>query len=127
MQLVNWDDIKFFKKAEFDCSHSGNNLMEHNFMMKLDMLRQMINRPLVISSGYRAETHPVEAKKKKAGMHTKGIACDILANHFHALEIIRIALELKFTGIGVNQKGDYSKRFIHLDTRETPSPILWSY
>ena len=65
MQLVNWDDIKFFKKEEFDCSHTGNNLMEHNFMMKLDMLRQTINRPLVISSGYRDNTHPVEAKKKK--------------------------------------------------------------
>ena len=61
--------------------------------------------------------------------HTKGIACDILSNHFHALEIMRIALELKFTGIGVNQKGN--SRFIHLDiadhSEERPRPTVWSY
>ena len=127
MHLVNWDEIKYFKKEEFNCTHTGNNLMEHNFMMKLDMLRKSINRPLVISSGFRDETHPVEVRKTKPGMHTKGIACDILANHKHALDIIKIALDIGFMGIGVNQKGNYDGRFIHVDLRESESPILWSY
>ena len=127
MHLVNWDEIQYFKKEEFNCTHTGNNLMEHNFMMKLDMLRKSINRPLVISSGFRDETHPVEVRKTKPGMHTKGIACDILANHKHALDIIKIALDIGFMGIGVNQKGNYDGRFIHVDLRESESPILWSY
>lgn len=124
-QLCNWDEIEFFKKEEFNCSHSGKNKMQHEFMQRLDALRKMINRPLVISSGFRDISHPIEAKKTKAGMHTSGMACDILASHQHALDIISFALKLGFKGIGVQQKGDYSSRFIHIDLRETQT--LWSY
>jgi len=30
-----------------------------------------------------------------------------------------------FNGIGINQKGDWDQRFIHLDDRATPA--MWSY
>ena len=127
MQLVNWENIDYFTSEELRCSHSGNCLMQQDFMDKLVLLRKTINRPLQINSGFRDETHPIEAKKLKPGYHTKGIAVDILANHKHALDIIKTALELGFTGIGVNQKGNYNQRFVHVDTRETPTPVLWSY
>ena len=124
-QLCNWDEIEFFKKEEFNCSHSGKNEMQHEFMQRLDVLRKMINRPLIISSGFRDISHPIEVKKTKAGMHTTGMACDILASHKHGLDIISFGLQLGFKGFGIQQKGDFSSRFIHIDLRETQT--LWSY
>jgi zinc D-Ala-D-Ala carboxypeptidase len=43
-----------------------------------------------------------------------------------AHKLLKLAFELGFTGIGVNQKT--SGRFIHLDTlTEAPRPNVWSY
>jgi hypothetical protein len=39
------------------------------------------------------------------------------------VRFLRLALELGFTGIGVQQKG--TGRFIHLDLRAVPA--IWSY
>ena len=127
MYLANWKSYSYFKKEEFDCQHTGNNLMQHPFMEKLEMLRKSVGRGIQITSGYRDKTHPIEAKKEKAGFHADGIACDILANHVHALDIISKAYELGFKGIGVSQSGGFSSRFIHLDLRDADTPVLWSY
>jgi len=84
-----------------------------------------------ISSGYRDETHPVEAMKKdpKGGAHVSGKACDILIDRKDAFELLSLAFLIGFTGIGVNQKG--GSRFLHLDTIENspsrPRPTIWSY
>ena len=78
---------------------------------------------------YRDATHPIEARKKEPGAHASGYACDIGVRGADALQIVGIALQLGFTGIGVNQKG--SGRFIHLDilnsTPQRPRPTIWSY
>ena len=126
MYLANFDDYKYFSKDEFKCSHTGNCLMEKDFMDQLTILRQKINRPFIISSGYRDPSHPIEAKKKKPGQHTKGNAVDLLVNGPHAYEIIKEAMAMGvFKGIGFQQKGNHSSRFIHLDTRDDPA--VWSY
>ena len=49
-----------------------------------------------------------------------------------AFEIVKLAMELGFTGIGVKQNGIHAKRFIHLDTMPkksitSPRPWIWSY
>ena len=64
MYLANFDDYKYFSKDEFKCSHTGNCLMEKDFMDQLTILRQKVNRPFVITSGYRDPSHPIEAKRK---------------------------------------------------------------
>ncbi len=71
----------------------------------------------------------MKLRKKEPGAHASGYACDIGVRGADALQIIGIALQLGFTGIGVNQKG--SGRFIHLDilngTPQRPRPTIWSY
>ena len=75
--MINWNDYKNFTKEEFDCKATGENQMQKEFMDKLQELRNRLGFPLVISSGFRSIKHPIEAKKEKGGMHTKGLACDI--------------------------------------------------
>lgn len=126
MYLANFNDYKYFTKEEFECKNTGNCLMQKDFMDQLTILRETIGRPFIISSGYRDPSHPIEARKKKPGQHTKGNAVDLLVNGPHAYEIIKEAMAMGvFKGIGFQQKGAHSTRFIHLDTRTEPA--VWSY
>ena len=113
--------MKYFSLDEFKCSHSGENQIVPEFVEKLDHLREECGFPFVITSGYRCHWHPVEMKKERPGMHTKGIAADIkISNGFQRYLLIKKALEHGFTGIGV------AKTFIHLDTR-MDTPVIWTY
>jgi hypothetical protein len=65
----------------------------------------------------------------KGGAHTTGKAADIGVERGEAYEVLKLALEIGFTGIGVAQKG--SGRFLHLDICEPEDgmirPTVWSY
>jgi len=120
---------KNFKLEEFACKHCGKNEINHKLIDKLQLLRDDLGFPLVISSGYRCSEHPIEAKKNKPGTHALGLAVDIAVSHEKALEVLYKGIAHGFTGIGVNQKGE--GRFIHLDIAKvedySPRPHLWSY
>ena len=79
-----------------------------------------------ITSGYRCPKHPIEAKKATPGAHSTGLACDIGVSGSEAHQVLSLAMELGFTGIGVQQKG--TGRFIHVDlTVGQNRPTVWSY
>ena len=130
MSKLNWNDYPNFSKDKFDCKHTGKNEMTHSFMSKLQALRDAYGKPIIVSSGFRDYTHPVEVKKpKKNGAHPTGNAVDIKIAGAEAYELIGLAINMGFTGIGINQRG--GSRFIHLDTIESntlqPRPTVWSY
>jgi len=130
MMKAQWNLYPNFSKEEFDCKHTGKNEMKHSFMSKLQTLRTTYNKPLRITSGYRDYAHPVEAKKpRKNGAHPTGLAVDIAVDRKEAYEVLKLAMQIGFTGIGFQQKG--GGRFIHLDTIEDnelqPRPSIWSY
>ena len=128
---VDWDNSKYFKASEFTCSHTGTEKMDQGFINKLNNLREIYGKPMTVSSGYRDSTHPVEAIKNAptSGAHVSGKAADILIERKNAYELLSLAFDVGFTGIGVNQKG--GARFLHLDTIEgspaRPRPTIWSY
>jgi zinc D-Ala-D-Ala carboxypeptidase len=113
---------KYFKLEEFDCQVTGNNEMKDEFIHKLDELREACGFSFVITSGYRdGNAHPIEKRKSKPGTHARGIAADIAVNGgAERYIIVREAMRLGFTGIGV------AKSFIHVDIRET-TPVVWEY
>jgi uncharacterized protein YcbK (DUF882 family) len=114
--------LKYFTREEFDCQVTGTNNMEREFLEKLDELREACGFPFEVTSGYRHPTkHPIEAKKDVPGTHAQGIAADIrITNAADRLTIVTKAIELKFTGIGID------KGFVHVDTRGT-TPVMWTY
>ena len=124
MTPARWSEYVNFKKEEFDCKHTGENQMKHEFMLKLVTLRLQFGKPLRVTSGYRDITHPAEARKSISGAHSHGVAVDLAVQGADAYRIIQLATTLGFTGLGVQQKGD--GRFIHLDIH-TDYPRMWSY
>lgn len=112
--------MNYFKLKDFNCTHTGKNEMQPEFLEKLIQLREVCGFPFVITSGYRDATHPSEATKVKPGTHNQGIACDIRANGVQAFIIMKHAFALGFTGIA------RGSTFVHVDTRTT-TPVVWTY
>lgn len=82
---------------------------------------------MIMTSGYRCPEY-----NKKRGFtqtHATGQAADIACDREHAFLIMKLALALGFTGIGVQQKG--TNRILHLDDLDEalgrPRPTVWSY
>jgi zinc D-Ala-D-Ala carboxypeptidase len=113
---------KYFKLEEFDCQATGNNEMKEEFIHKLDELREACGFSFHITSGFRdGKGHPIERRKSKPGTHAQGIAADIsVSGGAERYIIVREAMRLGFTGIGV------AKTFVHVDIRET-TPVVWEY
>lgn len=121
-----WETLENFIKSEFDCKHTGENEMSLEFLIKLQALRYALMRAMSPSSGYRANTHPVEARKAKPGWHSAGRAVDIRCHSDFAWDIAKVAMQIGFHGIGVSQKNGIP-RFIHLDDRPFEERALYSY
>lgn len=122
--MTDWSVYKHFTRGEFVCKCGcGRADMQPLFLGRLQALRMIWGKPMIITSGYRCPEHPVEKAKANPGTHAQGIAADIGVSGADAVALLRLALDANFTGIGVQQKG--SGRFLHLDIREHPA--IWSY
>ena len=114
--------MKFFRLEEFNCTHTNKNEMDHEFLVKLDELRERVGFPFIITSGYRDATHPAEARKAEpgTGYHCQGLAADIaVSNGFERMNIVHEAIKMGFS-IGV------ARTFVHVDDRKT-TPVMWTY
>lgn len=108
-----------FKAHELCCKHCGAQGVTQELVDKLDELRERMNMPLVLTSAYRCPNHPIEAKKKRPGYHSKGIAADVAVTGGDQIKLISIAYELGFKGFGI------ADSFVHIDLRKTLTK--WSY
>lgn len=105
-------------------------------VQSLEALRVEFGVPMVISSGYRCPAHnDAVSSTGLTGPHTihafNNITVDVKDFGTDAYELVELAMEHGFTGIGLNQKGPMPERFIHLDrlhaTQERPRPTVWTY
>ena len=132
MQL-DWSKYPNFGEHEFKCPHTDRADMCPVFMGKLQTLRTGYGKPMTVTSGYRDPDYNDKISSTgKNGVHTLGKAVDIaIDNGMQAHDIVRLAMQLGFTGIGVRRKKD-GHDFVHLDTATVvedgkPRPALWTY
>jgi uncharacterized protein YcbK (DUF882 family) len=125
--MIDYGKYPNFSAKEFACQHCNADGIKEELVAKIQQLRVKYGKPMKITSGYRCPSHPIEAKKSTPGAHALGLAADIGVESGDAYKVLKIAFELGFTGIGVQQKG--AGRFIHLDIRDgqLPGPTVWSY
>jgi zinc D-Ala-D-Ala carboxypeptidase len=119
-----------FTDDELRCKCGCGMLPKPDFMQKVERLRVVCNFPFVVTSAARCPNHNDRVSKTgRTGPHTTGRAIDIGVSHDRAYNLIVKALQLGFTGIGVNQKGD--GRFVHVDDLMgedgNTRPRVWSY
>lgn len=116
-----------FSQDELKCPCCGVMGMQPDFLDDLQEFRKAYGKPMPISSGYRCFKYNAKVSSTgDNGPHTTGRAVDVLAGGRAAYELLKLAFEHGFTGIGVSQKG--TSRFIHLDkVTAGPRPNVWSY
>ena len=124
---MDWAKYPNFSRAKLACSHCGAEGIRPELMDKVQALRVAYGKPMPETSGYRCPQHPAEAKKTVPGAHQLGLAIDIGVQGKDAYDLVKLATNMGFTGIGVQQKD--TGRFIHLDVvnAELPRPMIWSY
>ena len=122
----------FNRETELSC-HCGCGICEISelFMMKILKIRETLQFPLPVTSGYRCPSHNRTVSGKSVGSHTMGHAVDILVSGLKAFKLSQAAMDAGITGIGWKQHGSHSGRYIHLDdlTEEDgfKRPTIWSY
>lgn len=121
---------KSFAPSEMACKGSGEILIVPEFMDRLQGLRDVFAKPMVVTSGYRSPAHNAAVSSTGLeGPHTTGRAADIGIAGPDAFLLLKLAVTFGFTGIGVSQKGQHGARFLHLDDipDKTIRPRIWSY
>ena len=116
---VNQKHYPSFSFKELACQETGEIALPIDFLKELQKLRDAYGKPMIITSGYRSPRHSIEAKKSSPGYHTQG-AVDVAVSGEDAIQLLKTALNLGSTGIGIN-----TPSFIHLDRR--PNPTIWKY
>lgn len=101
---IDWDKIKYFKKAEFGLDADK---MSSQLIFALDHLRHIVCRPIKITSAYRAVD--------KGSTHNAGLAADIIIQGLSVIDQYLVAEKLGlFTGIGIYP----TRGGLHLDVRK---------
>ena len=125
---MNWI---YFTEEELACKGTDECDMHPEFMDKLIAVREDYNQPMIITSGYRHLAYNDTIGGAKNSPHLYGRAVDIKVAGGEALRLIKMALRHGMTGVGVKQRGDHDRRFIHLDDMPQsdthPRPWIWSY
>lgn len=104
---ILWQDIKYFKKEEFNHPDEFINNGGYVLLQKLDEFREFVGKPIIIHSDFRPGDK---------GQHGKARAVDIHIKGMHVIDQFLCAEKFgKFTGIGVYP--NWNNPGLHLDIR----------
>lgn len=122
----------YFSVREMQCKCGCGGLPKDSFMEILVAVREELNIPLVVSSGFRcADYNALVANSGRDGPHVMGLAADIRIYGDNALHLLLVGVKNGMRGIGLSQKGFIPSRYVHLDSvigdAKHPRPWIWSY
>jgi zinc D-Ala-D-Ala carboxypeptidase len=134
---------KYFERSEFVCNCGCDRAeISQDLLTTLERIREKLGEPMVVSSGYRCENHPVSKEKIEGGAahggaHHLGLAVDVHCAGVVQMNLLALALaETSINGIGINARGPWNSRFVHIDIVPTNNaesakgigrPALWGY
>ena len=124
--FVAWRWASFTPKEMLCRCGECDSFVDVQFMDSLQWLRDAYGKPMPVSSGHRCEAHNRAVGGSATSGHLTGRAADIQVKWGDALDLLILAHKRGFTRFGVNQKGRYEGRFIHLGMDRT-EPTIWSY
>jgi len=120
--LRMWEN---FTESEMACKGTGYCEMDDGFMKKMDQVRFLYGKPMIVTSGFRSQSHNEAVGGAERSPHLEGRAADIAASGAEAYRLIKLAQEVGMTGIGLG------KNFVHMDDCEdSPGrnrPTVWGY
>ena len=106
---VEWPYL-FFKPVELASKGDGSLLANHPAIQKLEALRRLLGKPVIINSAYRDPIHNARVGGAPMSRHKKGDAFDIALKSQSKQQLIQFAKQAGFTGFGINYRS-----FVHVD------------
>ena len=86
------------------------------------MIRDLVDRPMVVTSGGRCPNHPNEVHRTVPADHQKCQGIDIAVNGgVERGELVLQGLVVGFNAIGI------AKGFVHLGYRDGEQLVVWEY
>ena len=104
-----------FNLSEFACLCCHRVMLHPKLLAKLVELRNILERPVYITSGYRCSRYNHQIGGVTNSYHCIGLAADIKVKEINLITLLEICENIDFTGIGLYEK----KNFLHLDVRPT--------
>jgi len=113
---------KNFSKSEFDSK--DNSLMPNDVLENvkklagyLQILRDHLDKPIKINSGYRSPTHNKKINGKSKSIHLIGLAADIVVNGMSPKEVFKEVEKLQQEGKLPEGGLSAYATFLHIDFR----------
>ena len=104
-----------FNLSEFACPCCNLVMLHPKLHAKLVELRNILERPVYITSGYRCSKYNRQIGGVLNSYHCIGLAADIKVKDINLITLLEICENIDFAGIGLYEK----KNFLHLDVRPT--------
>ena len=125
LHAPHWRDVRraawppaYFSPREMASRGDGSIRLVIAAGQRLDALRRLLGRPLIVNSAYRDPLHNARVGGAPLSRHKVGDAFDLRADgRIPRRELLAAARESGFTGIGLYRS------FIHLDCRRRPA--IW--
>jgi len=114
-EINNISIAQHFRLSEFACPCCMRVILHPKLLKKLIELREIIERPIYITSGYRCPEYNQKIGGVVNSYHLIGLAVDIKVKDINLIELLEVCENIDFTGIGFYEK----KNFLHLDIRPT--------
>lgn len=115
----HWRDVpkshwpwKHFSPQELACRGTGQLMVHKPSMNKLEMLRKLLGRPMILNSAYRSKSHNTRVGGARNSYHLKAMAFDCRMDNHDPYEFEQAARRVGFTGFGFYKR----QNFIHFDT-----------
>jgi len=117
------DLTKNFSKEEFACPCCGEFKMDNGLVAFLQAVREYVDTPLKINSGFRCEKHNREVGGRSSSEHLTGMAVDVACTSSRLrYELISNAMRAGITRLGI------ADTFIHIGvSSEHPQKVVWVY
>jgi len=119
MSEINWNELTFFSRDEFD--HPDE--MDPQLLSMLDVARKVAGVSFVINSDFRTPAENVAAGGKPHSAHLRGLAVDIACpGSRYRYRILKGLYKAGFERIGLG------KNFIHADIdKDLDEEVCWQY
>lgn len=107
---------KYFKAKEFACKDGSQVVFVDSYLVStLDILRNQVGKPVIITSGYRTPEWNKKCDGAKYSYHMRGMAADIRVNGMSAKELAN-----KLNKIVPDECGIIVyKSWVHFDVRKS--------
>lgn len=137
MTPEEWGFIENFTPEEFKCNcgqcDKDGSQMDWNLMLSLDIIRHLVKRPVIITSGMRCIWYQEHINPGVLGAHPLGRAADIIFKNNE--QFLELCAAIKAVNSTINKNmvthpllglGVYlTERFIHIDNMQSGEEVAY--